>query len=211
MANTINIGKFTEMLLAAAGQIKANEAMLGELDSFGGDGDHGTTMARAMNNLIGAIEKDTSGQFQSLLMDIAWAVMGTDGGATGPLFGSLFMGMSEASPATDEIAAKQTGEIFRGGLVSIQKQTKATIGDKTIMDALIPAVEAIEAASGSDDIKTIFEAGYKAALAGAESTKDISARFGRAKNAGDANLGHQDPGATSVSLIFKGMLEALKS
>ncbi len=211
MVETMNVAQFGKMLSCAVNEIKNNEAMLGKLDSFGGDGDHGATMARAMNNLAGALLADTSGKFKPLLMDIAWAVMGTDGGATGPLFGSLFMGMSEAGPDSETVTATELVDMFSGGLSSIQKQTKATVGDKTIMDALIPAIEAMKASTERKDIKTILQAGADAALAGAESTKAIPARFGRAKNAGDTNLGHQDPGATSVSLIFKGLLQGLET
>jgi phosphoenolpyruvate---glycerone phosphotransferase subunit DhaL len=100
--------------------------------------------------------------------------------------------------------------MFETGLAGVRRQSKAQIGDKTIMDALLPAVEAVrQAADGAKSIKEALREAAEAAEKGAVSTKEFQARFGRAKNLGDRTIGHQDPGATSMALIFQGFFEAL--
>lgn len=212
MSTSLDLKGLTAMLLGSVEQIRANHERLGQLDSFGGDGDHGITMLRAIENLEKATQAaQTQQQMGPLLGDVAWAVMGTDGGATGPLFGSFFMGMSSAAPAEDSLDGSALATMFAAGLASLQKQTKAQVGDKTIVDALVPAITAMEeAASAGGDVVTVLQQGAAGAAAGAESTKNIEARFGRAKNAGEKSLGHEDPGAVSVSLLFKGFLEGVQ-
>jgi dihydroxyacetone kinase-like protein len=212
MSTSLDYQGLVAMLLGSVEQIRAHHERLGELDSFGGDGDHGTTMLRAIENLEKATraaqEKTEMG---ALLGDVAWAVMGTDGGATGPLFGSFFMGMSSAAPMGNSLDGAALAAMFSAGLASLQKQTKAQVGDKTIVDALVPAITAMEeAASAGGDAVTVLQQGATAAAAGAASTKNIEARFGRAKNAGEKSLGHEDPGAVSASLLFKGFLEGVQ-
>jgi dihydroxyacetone kinase-like protein len=138
--------------------------------------------------------------------------MGVDGGATGPLFGMLFMGMSDAVEGKEALESPDVAAAFEAGLASVQKQTKARVGDKTLIDALVPAVAALRAAADDGaDPATALEAAAQAAAQGAESTKDLQARFGRARNIGEASKGYADPGATSVSLVFRGFAEALRS
>ena len=119
----------------------------------------------------------------------------------------FFLGMSDHASGT-ELDAAGVKAMFAGGLANVQKQTKAQKGDKTMMDALIPAVEAIQACS-SDDIKEILEAGAKAALAGAASTVEMKANFGRARNYGERSVGYADSGATSWSCMFESFAQAL--
>ena len=205
MADTLNYDAFVKMLLGAVEQIRQNHPRLSELDSYGGDGDHGTTMLRAMENLKNAAGSSQGGQIKKLLSDIAWAVMGTDGGATGPLFGSFFMGMSNGAAEVEVVDSAILALMFEAGLQNVAKRTKAQIGDKTIMDAMIPAVkEARLAADEGSAIAAMLEKAAEAARKGADSTKDLQPRHGRAKNAADQSMGHEDPGAVSVSLIFKG-------
>lgn len=208
MADTMDYDGLVKMLLGAVEQIRENHPRLSELDSFGGDGDHGTTMLRAMENLKNATGASQSGQIKKLLGDIAWAVMGTDGGATGPLFGSFFMGMANGAGEADVLDGAALASMFEAGLQSVAKRTKAQVGDKTIMDAMIPAVkEARIAADQGSAIAAMLEKAADAARKGADSTKDLQPRHGRAKNAAEQSLGHEDPGAVSVSLIFKGFMK----
>jgi len=212
MTDTLDCQDLARMLLGAVEQIRENHKRLSELDSYGGDGDHGTTMLRAMENLKKALDASTSGRMDTLLGEIAWAVMGTDGGATGPLFGSFFMGMSEGAADRESLDAKALAETFEAGLDSLCKQTKAQVGDKTVIDALVPAVKASrQAANEGSAITAVLDSAAKAADAGAHSTKDLEPRLGRAKNARQQSLGHEDPGAVSVSLIFKGFVEGVQS
>ena len=212
MTDTLDCQGLARMLLGAVEQIRANHKRLSELDSHGGDGDHGTTMLRAMENLKKAVGASNSDRLDTLLGEIAWAVMGTDGGATGPLFGSFFMGMSEGAADKESLDAVALAETFEAGLDSLCKQTKAQVGDKTVVDALVPAIKAArQAADEGSAIAVVLEGAAQAAGAGARSTKDLQPRLGRAKNAGQQSLGHEDPGAVSVSLIFKGFVEGVQN
>lgn len=200
------------MLQKAAEEIENNHQALSRLDSFGGDGDHGTTILRAMKKMLQATEDSGSDRFKDLLSSIAWAVMGVDGGATGPLFGSLFMGMSEAAGDKTSLDAADVARMFEQGLEEVKKYTKAEPGDKTLMDALVPAVAALgKEAEATDDLERIFEAAARAAGRGADATKEYQARFGRSKNAGEKSIGEKDPGAVSLSLIFKGLSTGINS
>lgn len=209
MAKAIGYNELVAMLRSAAEQVRANQAMLSQLDSVGGDGDHGTTMARAMALVEKAIADCKKKDLKSLLNDVGWAVMGVDGGATGPLLGTFFLGMADAVAGKKPLDAKGLAALFEAGLAALQKQTKAQVGDKTLMDALIPAVAALRAAADAgQDVAASLAAAASAAEQGAISTKNFPAKFGRAKNLGERTLGHQDPGATSLSLIFKGFAAA---
>ncbi len=212
MPDTIAYSELVAMLRGAVELIRANQDTLSELDSHGGDGDHGTTMVRAMNKLEEAMNAAQGESMKSMLSDIAWAVMGVDGGATGPLFGTLFMAMSDSVADQTALDCPAVAAMFEAGLAGVNKRSKARVGDKTMVDALVPGVQAVRAAADSG--ATVSEALTQAAQAskeGAESTVALQARFGRAKNIGEKSAGYQDPGATSVSLMFKGFSEGVCS
>jgi phosphoenolpyruvate---glycerone phosphotransferase subunit DhaL len=208
MRESIGYDDIVRMLRSAAAQIRANHEHLSKLDSVGGDGDHGTTMVRAMGCLEKTVDAAKSGQVQGLLQDTGWAIMGVDGGATGPLLGTLFSSMSEVAGQT--MGAAGVAAAFEAGLAGVQRQTKAQLGDKTLIDALVPAVNALrKAADEGLDVAAAVQCAAEAAAAGAVSTSALQARFGRARNIKEQSIGTQDPGATSISLIFKGFAEAL--
>jgi dihydroxyacetone kinase-like protein len=208
MSANLDRDKIVAMLRQAADLVRQNHDMLTRYDSAGGDGDHGTTMVRAMDLLEKSIGESSGAALKDLLENIGWAVMGTDGGATGPLWGTFFSGMSEGV-ASESLDGAGVASAFEAGLESLQKRTKAKVGDKTMMDALIPAVEAARKAAdaGQGPVEVLAQAA-QAAKTGAESTKDLQARFGRASNVGAKSIGTPDAGATSVSLIFQGFAEA---
>ena len=211
MTQAIGYNELARMLRCAAGQIRNNHEMLSKLDSFGGDGDHGTTMVRGMGIVAKTIDESNGADIKTLLSDIGWAVMGVDGGAAGPLFGSFFGGMSEPADGKDVIDAATLAAMFEAGLASVKTLTRAQPGDKTMIDALVPAVEAVQkAADEGASITDALERGAEAAEEGAAATRDMQARFGRAKNIGEKSVGNADPGATSVSLIFKGFIEGVR-
>jgi len=211
MPEPIGYDDVVAMCRAAAETIHAHKAMLGELDSHGGDGDHGATISKAFGLLEKAIDGDQTKDLKAMLTAMGWAVMGVDGGATGPLFGMFFNGMANGV-AGDSLDTPAVAAMFASGLASIRAQTKAQVGDKTMIDAFVPAVDALSAAAqGGASPAEAMQAAADAAVKGAESTKDIAARFGRAKNIGEGSKGYADPGATSVSLIFKAFAEALGS
>lgn len=208
MEETIDYDGFVKMLRGAVSSIRAHHETLSRLDSFGGDGDHGTTMLRAAKSLEQAIDGDGSRRIRDLLQAVGWAILGVDGGATGPLLGMFFTGMAGAAEGLDELDATSLADIFRSGLAAVEKHTEARLGGKTLMDALIPAVEALQqGAREGVGIAPAMRRAAAAAEAGAASTRDIEARFGRAKQVGKKSVGHPDPGATSISLLFSGFLE----
>lgn len=193
------------MLDNALKQIKAREDEFSKLDAVIGDGDHGTAIVTALSAIHRIAQNGT--EFKAMLGDMGMGVMLEVSGSTSTLLGAFFLGMSDCADGT-ELDAAGVKKMFAGGLANVQQQTKAQRGDKTMMDALIPAVEAIQA-STSDDIKEILTAGADAALKGAEETVQMKANFGRARNYGERSIGYADSGATSWSCMFAAFADAL--
>ena len=209
---TGNIGKteFAQMFTQAAACIRSEHQRLTELDSIGGDGDHGTTMLRAAEQMEDWPDGSSTQSLADLLKAAGWRVLGVDGGASSGLLGTFFAGMGDIELGQHTIDCGQLAQSLQAGLRAVSRQTKARPGDKTMMDALIPAVDAVSAAAGAG--RTIPEALDDAALAaksGAESTRNLVARYGRARSLGERTRGHQDAGATTIALIFKGFREGL--
>lgn len=201
----LTIEAFKAMLDHALKQIKAREDEFSKLDAVIGDGDHGTAIVTALS-AINRIARDGT-EFKAMLGDMGMGVMLEVSGSTSTLLGAFFLGMSDHASGT-ELDAAGVKAMFAGGLENVQQQTQAKRGDKTMMDALIPAVEAIRACP-SDDIKEILTAGAQAALQGAEDTVQMKANFGRARNYGERSIGFADSGATSWSCMFASFAEAL--
>jgi phosphoenolpyruvate---glycerone phosphotransferase subunit DhaL len=205
MADTIGAAEIARMLRAAAAKIRDTHEELGRLDAATGDGDHGMAMLKAAEAVEKAVEASAGEPISAMLHAVGWEVMCIDGGSTGPLLGSLFMGMSECAGETEALDCAATAAVFEAGLAGVQEQTKAQPGDKTMIDALVPAVEAIRAAADAGDaIIDAMSAAAMAAAIGAETTKQMQAKFGRAKNLGERTVGHADPGATSMAYLFAG-------
>lgn len=201
----LTIEAFKGMLNNALKQIKAREEEFSKLDAVIGDGDHGQAIVTAFSVVVKGAEKGT--EFKVMLNDMGFGVMLETSGSTSTLLGAFFLGMSDNVAGT-ELDADAVKKMFAGGLANVRKQTKAEPGDKTMMDALVPAVEAIQACE-SDDIKDILTAGAEAALAGAKSTIDMKANFGRARNYGERSIGYADSGATSWSCMLAAFADAL--
>ena len=140
-----------------------------------------------------------------MLMDMGMNVMLEVSGSTSTLLGALFLGMSDCAEGT-ELDAEGVKKMFAGGLANVKQQTSAQVGDKTMVDALAPAVEALERNSGKSFLE-MLKAAEIAAKQGVENTKKYQAKFGRAKSLMERAVGYQDAGATSVWLIFQGMIE----
>jgi len=209
MSETISYPHVCQMLEAAAGQIRENHEMLSRLDSAVGDGDHGTTILRTMEAVTKAIAGTPGTNLKELFAKIGWDVMDCDGGSTGPLLGSFFMGMGDAAGDQADLDCAALVAMIEGGILKLAKQSRAAVGDKTMMDAFLPALAALQAAAPTGDIRAALRQAADAATQGAEATKQFRAKFGRARNLGERVIGHMDPGAVSVSLIFKGFSAAL--
>ena len=194
------------MLDNALKQIKADEEEFSKLDAVIGDGDHGTAIVAAMTAVNKSAQSGT--EFKQMLGDMGMDVMMEVSGSTSTLLGAFFLGMSDHDRGNRSWIAAGVKAMFAGGLANVQQQTQAKRGDKTMMDALIPAVEAMQACT-SDDIKEVLNAGAKAALDGAEATVPMKANFGRARNYGERSIGFADSGATSWSCMFASFAEVL--
>lgn len=194
------------MLENALINIRGREDEFSKLDAIIGDGDHGQAIVTAMSAIVETARKGT--EFKSMLNDIGFDVMFQVSGSTSTLLGAFFLGMSDCVSGT-ELNAEGVKKMFEGGLANVQKQTQDKPGDKTMMDVLVPAVEAIKF-SASDDVYEILNAGAKAAVKGAEATVQMKANFGRARNYGERSVGYADSGGTSWSCMFQSFAEALK-
>ena len=203
--DVLSIDIFKAMMRNALMHVKLREDEFSKLDAVIGDGDHGTAIVTALSCVMEPLEKGT--EFESMLNDMGFAVMLQTSGSTSTLLGAFFLGMSDYSAGTS-LDADAMKAMFAGGLENVRKQTKAQKGDKTMMDALIPAVEAMQA-STSQDIKELLVAAAEAALQGAQSTVQMKANFGRARNYGEQSIGYADSGATSWSCMFASFAEAV--
>jgi len=199
------------MIRRAAADIKANVDELSRLDSATGDGDHGSAMLRSMTAARKAVdEADPAASPKDVLHQAGWGVMSEAGGCTGPLLGSLLMGLGEGFGDASALDGPGTAAAFEAALAGVQKQTKAKPGDKTMMDALVPAVAAMrQAADAGAGPGEILAAAAKAAGEGAEATKTMQARFGRARNLGERSIGSIDAGAKSMSILLAGFAAAV--
>jgi dihydroxyacetone kinase-like protein len=199
------------MFTKAAERLREQHAILSELDSIGGDGDHGTTILRVAEQMDSTFEPSSPQSLSALLKSLGWNVMGVDGGASSAIIGTFFGGMGDVEIG-DEVDCDNLVIIFEAGLRAVKNQTKAELGDKTMMDALVPAVNAMNSASraGKDISLTLKEAAI-AARSGAESTKALIAKHGRAKFLGERTRGHADAGASSIAILFAGFSAAIRN
>ena len=198
--------EFAARLKNACAAVTAAEDELTEIDSKFGDADHGLTMAKIAGAISAAVDASDSG-IQAMLDDAAMAVMSLNGGSAVPLWNTWLDGMQEEAPEGDEIDVAGIQTIFAKAFEEIDDMSGAKVGDKTMMDALIPASEAIAAYAG-DSADELFAAAAKAAAEGAENSKNFVSKFGRAKSYGTKTIGTPDAGATSMSYFFQGLARA---
>jgi dihydroxyacetone kinase-like protein len=189
-----------------AGEMGEHRQELVRLDTAIGDGDHGTNMDRGMRKALEKLDSAEQADPGAVLKTVAMALVSSVGGAAGPLYGTLFLQMGTSLAGQEEVDLAAWTEAWRKGLEGVQARGKAEPEDKTMVDALIPAIEALEQASDLDD-------GLRAAVDGAEegmrATTPLVARKGRASYLGERSKDHQDPGATSTYYLFKSAAEAL--
>jgi dihydroxyacetone kinase-like protein len=195
--------EFAARLQHGCAAVAAAEGELTEIDSLFGDADHGLTMTKISRAISGAVEQSDGG-IQAMLDDAAMAVMTLNGGSAVPLWNTWLDGMQEAAPAGEEIDLAGIQAIFARALEELNDMSGAKVGDKTMMDALIPASEAIAAYTGSSEME-LFTAAAQAAAEGAEASKQFVSKFGRAKSYGEKTIGTPDAGAMSMSCFFQGL------
>ena len=192
----------------AAADIAEQRDYLVDLDRAIGDGDHGENMDRGFKAAVEALEQAQPGSVAEVLKTVAKTLMSTVGGAAGPLYGTAFLRASKAA-GDGELDSAGVAAVIAGALDGIQARGKATTGEKTMVDAWTPALEAARAAAeaGSDPV-AVLEAAATAAEAGAAATEPMRATKGRASYLGERSIGHLDPGAVSTSLILRAAVRA---
>ncbi len=201
MAKNFTKDLLARMIAAAVLELEQKPEELNRLDAATGDGDHGTSILKAMRAAAAAARAE--GSLKDILHGIAWTIEDEACGSTSSLTGSLYEGMSEAVDS-EELNVDEVIEMFVSGLACVERATKAKVGDKTIMDALIPAVDMMKSMRQSSvTLAELLTAAAESARFGADSTRDCLAKFGRAKNLGERVRGHLDPGACSAALILE--------
>ena len=175
--------------------------LLTDLDSAIGDGDHGTNLDRGLTAVVSALDAEPPESPSALFKKVGMTLISKVGGASGPLYGTAFLRM--AASAGETVDAAGFAKVLRAGLDGVVARGKAEPGDKTMVDALAPAVDALDAAvAAGDSLAGCLRKAADAAERGSEATVPLVARKGRASYLGERSAGHADPGATSVTLLL---------
>ena len=193
-----------------ASTIAENKDYLTELDSAIGDADHGTNMNRGMSAAVEKLDGATAEDVGGVLKTVGMTLVSKVGGAGGPLYGTLFMQMGTDTAGKSELSVGDWASAVDAGLKGVQARGKAEPGDKTMIDALAPAAEALSsAAAAGASLSDALNSATQAAEEGMQATIPLVARKGRASYLGERSAGHQDPGATSSFLLMKTAAETL--
>lgn len=200
----MNSARLIEILNKVGDKIIEQKDYLTELDRPIGDNDHGINMAKGFGEVKKKIEPMADKDVSTLLKTAGMALVSTVGGSSGPLYGTLFMKMGMALNGKEELVFDDFLTAFWTGIEGVKQRGRSTTEEKTMLDAMVPAYDAMKAAWEADrDVKAALEAGAKAAEAGAEHTKELIATKGRASYVGERGIGHQDPGATSFLFMIQ--------
>lgn len=197
---SIGPAELAAMLEAIARRISTEREALNRLDAALGDGDHGTSVSAAVDEIAALNQPSAS----DIWLAAAKAVMNRMGGASGAIFGSFFLKGVPVIRGRESLSKRDMGAVLQAGLQGVKARGKAEVGDKTMVDALEPAVLAFALA---EDFTEGWRGAAAAARIGADSTRMITARRGRARYLGERAIGHIDPGAASVALIFEAIAE----
>ncbi|MBQ0886399.1 dihydroxyacetone kinase subunit L [Streptomyces sp. RM72] len=189
---------FRRWMTAVTALVDREAERLTALDSPIGDADHGSNLQRGFTAVAATLEKEAPDTPGAVLIRAGRQLISTVGGASGPLYGTLLRRTGKALGDSPEVSAEQLAEALRAGVDAVRTLGGAAPGDKTMVDALVPAVDAL-----GDS----FAAARTAAVDGAEATTPMQARKGRASYLGERSIGHQDPGATSAALLFEALKE----
>jgi dihydroxyacetone kinase-like protein len=206
----IDVAGLRRWLTVFAGSIAAQKDVLTELDAQIGDADHGANMHRGMRAVLAEIDTGEYADPAALLKQVGMTLVRSVGGASGPLYGTLFLRMATASSGASDGSLDEAAfaKALRAGVEGVVARGKAEANDKTMLDALAPALDALDAtlASGAS-LGDALRAASVAADAGRDATVPLQARKGRASYLGERSVGHQDPGATSAALLVAAAAE----
>jgi phosphoenolpyruvate---glycerone phosphotransferase subunit DhaL len=205
---SLDLTSARELLIATLLELATHREQLNLLDQALGDGDHGNTIARGCEASISSLKSANFGSVNQVFGIIGRSMMSSMGGASGMLFGLLFRA-AESCPSVTRLDSSTLATIFRQGLDSLQARTKTKVGDKTMLDALVPAVVALEE-NQHGPLPEALDKASNAARIGAQSTAGMLPRVGRAKTLGERARDGQDPGANSICFLFAGLAAKVK-
>jgi phosphoenolpyruvate---glycerone phosphotransferase subunit DhaL len=199
----VNLAQLTAWIREYTRLIGDNAQLLSDLDAAIGDADHGINMERGMKAVNTALEESPPSDMAALCKQVGMTLVKSVGGASGPLYGTFFLRMATALGSGDSVEAGGFAKALRAGVEGVVQRGRAEAGDKTMYDALAPALEALDSAlaSGSDLAAALHDATV-AAENGRDATTAMVARKGRASYLGQRSVGHQDPGATSAAMLL---------
>ena len=210
MAETISATRLHEALTRLCDTIEREKDYLSELDGAIGDGDHGVNMAKCFRGVKAKLAATPAVDVGAVLNAVGFEVMNSVGGAMGALYGTLFLRLAMASAGKREVNLAELTAMFELALEGIVGIGQAKPGDKTLLDTLKPAVDALnEARRNGKTLSEALASSENAARAGMESTKDMVAKMGRASRLGERTRGHQDAGATSCFLVLQAFTQAV--
>jgi dihydroxyacetone kinase-like protein len=208
--DSLDVGLLRRWLTAFADDVADHRDQLTQLDAAIGDADHGSNLDRGMTAVVAALDKTPPATPAALFKATGMTLVSTVGGASGPLYGTLFLRMAGSAGEADTLDAAAFGAALRAGLGGVVARGKAEAGDKTMFDALAPACDAYDAAvADGAGLAAAVAAAAQAADAGRDATIPMLARKGRASYLGERSVGHQDPGATSTALLIGAAVRAV--
>src|SRR5690349_1417530 len=210
MRETVGSAALGRWLRTFADAVTENADELTALDSAIGDADHGSNMRRGMTAVVGKIDASPDAAPAALLKTVGMTLVSTVGGASGPLYGTFFLRMATAAGDRTELDAAGVAAALRAGLEGVLARGKAQLGDKTMVDALSPALDALDAAlADGSGLGEALRAAAAAADKGSDDTVPLVARKGRASYLGERSAGHRDPGSLSVALLVRAAADTL--
>jgi len=210
MADHVTTAVLDAWVRQFAALVSENRDHLTELDADIGDADHGSNLDRGMVAAVAALDELGPTSAGPLFSKVGMTLVSTVGGASGPLFGTLFLRMGTSFADTETVTPEQVAAALRAGLDGVEARGKAQPGDKTMYDALQPAVDALDKALAEGaDLREGMARARDAAVDGWDATIPMLARKGRASYLGERSVGHQDPGATSVALLLQAAAETV--
>lgn len=213
MADEITSADLDAWLRRSAAELSAHADELTALDSAIGDADHGTNMARGFKAVLDKLDAAPAGDaptVQALLKSVGMTLISKVGGASGSLYGTLFLDMGKAAPASTSISGADFAAVVAAGVAGVVGRGHAVVGDKTMIDALEPAVAALtDAAASGASAAEAAQAAADAVTIGRDSTVPLVARKGRASYLGERSAGHLDPGAASSAILVQALADTL--
>ncbi|MCV7286753.1 dihydroxyacetone kinase subunit L [Mycolicibacterium wolinskyi] len=199
----MDLTTLTEWIREYARVIADNAQNLSDLDAAIGDADHGINMERGMTAVIAAFDESAPADMAALCKQVGMTLVKSVGGASGPLYGTFFLRMAPALGSGDAVSDADFAKALRAGVDGVVQRGRAEAGDKTMFDALAPALDALDAAlSSGASLAEGLAAASAAAEKGRDATESMVARKGRASYLGQRSVGHVDPGATSAALLI---------